>query len=253
MKRIFGSVRLEDFGRPGYRRFGVPPGGSFDRQAMVMANSLVGNVDHLPVLELTLADVLFEALQPSYLSLVSPDKAVSIRIEGGEELHVPIPDVGARTYVGILGGFAGEKVLGSVSGQLVRTGDILSSGESKGKGGSPRNQTIEPSDGRIRVAPGPQSGRFDFASLRYRSYRVSLQSDRAGILLEGEPWGATNESLSEPACVGAIQVNNSGQLMILGPDGPTIGGYPKIAVVRNPSLRRVAQLRPGDVVQFEID
>jgi allophanate hydrolase subunit 2 len=52
--------------------------------------------------------------------------------------------------------------------------------------------------------------------------------------------------------VGAIQIANSGIPMILGPDGPTIGGYPKAAVVVSADLDRVGQMRPGDKVSFRL-
>ncbi|HEY8310632.1 MAG TPA: hypothetical protein VIG47_08750, partial [Gemmatimonadaceae bacterium] len=58
---------------------------------------------------------------------------------------------------------------------------------------------------------------------------------------------------SEPACVGAIQIPENGQPIVIMPDGPTIGGYPKIAVIRASSMSDFAQLAPGDPVRFVLD
>ncbi len=36
---------IQDLGRPGYLRYGIPPSGPIDREAFVLANRLVGNPD----------------------------------------------------------------------------------------------------------------------------------------------------------------------------------------------------------------
>jgi urea carboxylase len=56
---------------------------------------------------------------------------------------------------------------------------------------------------------------------------------------------------SEPSCVGAVQITPDGTPIVLGPDGPTIGGYPKIAVVCSADIWKLAQLRPGQRIAFE--
>jgi allophanate hydrolase subunit 2 len=49
---------------------------------------------------------------------------------------------------------------------------------------------------------------------------------------------------------GAIQVPSGGQAIVIMADGPTAGGYPKIAAVVRADLRLVAQARRGDAVRF---
>ena len=49
---------------------------------------------------------------------------------------------------------------------------------------------------------------------------------------------------------GAIQVPPSGQPILLGPDHPTTGGYPVLAVVAAADLSLAGQLAPGASVQF---
>jgi len=58
------------------------------------------------------------------------------------------------------------------------------------------------------------------------------------------------ELISEPVCPGAVQVTRDGQCIILGIDGQTIGGYPKIAHVIQADLDRLGQARPGTQIQF---
>jgi allophanate hydrolase subunit 2 len=83
-------------------------------------------------------------------------------------------------------------------------------------------------------------------------YTGDQRSDRVGVRLSGVPLTPVPEILSEPACLGAIQVTNDGSPIVLGPDGPTLGGYPKLAVVVGSHLDRIAQLRPGDTVRFAL-
>ena len=73
-----------------------------------------------------------------------------------------------------------------------------------------------------------------------------------GLRLTGPALSALpRELISEPVCPGAIQVTQEGQPIILGIDGQTIGGYPKVAQVISADLDLLGQLRPGDRVSFE--
>jgi antagonist of KipI len=47
-----------------------------------------------------------------------------------------------------------------------------------------------------------------------------------------------------------VQVTPDGQCIVLGVDGQTIGGYPKIAQVIQADLDALGQLRPGDTITF---
>jgi allophanate hydrolase subunit 2 len=91
---------------------------------------------------------------------------------------------------------------------------------------------------------------LDFDRVTAQSYRVGLASNRVGVRLEGDSMPHALSLTSEPAIPGAIQIPPDGQPIVLGPDGPTIGGYPKVAVVIDADLDQVARLRPGDTVSF---
>jgi antagonist of KipI len=73
-----------------------------------------------------------------------------------------------------------------------------------------------------------------------------------GLRLHGEPLTMpSRELVSEPVCPGTVQVTRDGQCIILGVDGQTIGGYPKIAQVISADLDKLGQLRPDERVRFE--
>ena len=57
---------------------------------------------------------------------------------------------------------------------------------------------------------------------------------------------------SEAGCPGAIQIPGDGLPITLMADAPTVGGYPKIAVVSEADLPILAQRRPGESIRFQL-
>ncbi len=86
---------VQDGGRVGYREWGVPPGGAFDRGSAELANGLVGNTPDCATLELTLRGGTFEALGNLGLGLAGAPMEASIlgnehpsaAAPGATELH----------------------------------------------------------------------------------------------------------------------------------------------------------------------
>src|SRR5207253_7926461 len=103
----------------------------------------------------------------------------------------------------------------------------------------------------LRVIAGLEADWFDTGSFFGQEYHVSPTSNRMGLRLQGRALDfPTPELLSEPVSPGAVQVTRDGQCIILGVDGQTIGGYPKIAQVISADLDKLGQLRPGDTIRF---
>jgi antagonist of KipI len=72
-----------------------------------------------------------------------------------------------------------------------------------------------------------------------------------GLRLRGAPLTLPDRELvSEPVCPGTVQVTGDGQCIVLGVDGQTIGGYPKVAQVVTADLDKLGRLRPGEAVRF---
>ena len=103
----------------------------------------------------------------------------------------------------------------------------------------------------MRVLPGSQADWFDDAFYSH-TYRVTPASNRMGVRLDGPPLTLPKRELvSEPVAPGAVQITNDGRPIVLGVDGQTIGGYPKVAHVIAADLDALGQLRPGDAVRFQ--
>ena len=103
----------------------------------------------------------------------------------------------------------------------------------------------------LRAVDGPQRDWFPADAFFDTPYTVTPAGNRMGVRLAGEPLARRpGELVSEAVAPGAVQVTNDGLPVVLGVDGQTIGGYPKVAHVVRADLDRLAQLRPGTVVRF---
>ena len=103
-----------------------------------------------------------------------------------------------------------------------------------------------------RILPAG-SGEFEEAArlqLGSAAFRIEGSSDRTGYRLAGPSLGDAGSTVSEPVCPGVVQVPHGGQPIVLMADGPTVGGYPVIAVVASVDLPVLAQRQPGREVQF---
>jgi biotin-dependent carboxylase-like uncharacterized protein len=255
--------RIVDFGRPGYRSLGVAVGGAADRAALAIGNGLVGNQPDAPAVEICLGGPTLQAggevacvvygapfemesdrqrLRCGKTFTLRPDE--TLRIQGTLE--------GMRAYLCVRGGFQERLVLGSRSAlKLLCAGEELYCSESRIHGRFVRpNFTWDRESKRLHAVAGPQADWFHQDEFYAREFRVTPASDRMGLRLTGDPLTIPErELLSEPVCPGAVQVTRDGQCIILGVDGQTIGGYPKIAHVISADLDKLGQLRPGDPVR----
>ena len=236
--KAFGVVSQQGNPIGGRRRFGVPPGGVFDPESWILANTLAGCPSLDPAWELSMAQASFRAEQSGIVGVAGAtavirhrakelETGVAFSIQAGDQFVVEAPTRGARVYVSF-----GAAVRPAGWHQKVEkcpdsVGDRL----------------------RLRLLPGPQSDLFEPGELT-GPFTVTSNISRVGLRLEPAISAHSVELPSEPQCVGTVQVANDGTLILLGPDGPTIGGYPKIAVVPTCDIARMGQLQPGDKLRF---
>jgi biotin-dependent carboxylase-like uncharacterized protein len=259
---------LVDHGRPHCRHLGLPLGGAADRSALALGNALVGNEPDAAAIEMTLLGPTVEALQPTACVVFGAPFQASVRgqllapgttftLEAGDVLHVGGTNRGVRGYLCVAGGFDAPDVLGSRSSlQPLLANDVLICRASRiDPRGLPEQAYQWASDNErvLRVLEGPQQDWFADTAFFNQSYEVLPASNRMGVRLKGPPLlRRPGELISEAVAPGAIQVTNDGLPVILGVDGQTIGGYPKIAHVIRADLDQLAQLRPGERVQFVV-
>ena len=182
-----------------------------------------------------------------------------IVLVSGQKLTLMPPTNGVRVYVAAPGGFVCELVLGSCAGQEIARGwlgqfvdaDRAPLGLRLGSGAqsevNPESLERRP----LRFVAGPQADLFDLTAISHKSLYVQLNSDRRGLRLSNSGQAHNVELPSEAMCVGTVQLTPDGTPIVIGPDGPTIGGYPKIGVIIEADLDRLGQLRPDDKVVFQ--
>ncbi len=268
------GMSFQDLGRPGFGRFGVPAGGAMDPAAAQAANQVLGNRATDAVLELCGPGQILQAERDLWLGLAGADaaeghRAITRRLRAGERFQLPTTSRRqVWSYLAIPGGFAATRFLGSASvnaraglGASLRAGARI--------GGERESQPPWPDavqrrflpaaterQGPLRVWPGPQWSRFSVAAREAffgANWTVSQQSDRVGYRLSGPALRVPNgEMISEPVLPGSIQVPPNGLPIVTMPDGPTLGGYPKLGLVDPEDLPRLAQTLPGSTLRFTL-
>lgn len=255
-----------DLGRPTTRSLGVPLGGAADRASLTLGNALVGNAPNTPALEVCLKGPVLRAdaqlgcvLFGAPLSLACGRQALTpgktFTAQPGDEITIGGTQAGMRAYLCVRGGLTVPTILGSRSGlALVKRGDTLACAPAAvGRRFFPPAllEELTTDHDTLRVVAGLQADWFAPTALVEQDFTVTPALDRMGIRLQGRPLALPERELvSEPVCPGAIQVTRDGQCIVLGVDGQTIGGYPKIAQVIQADLDRLGQLRPGAVIRF---
>jgi antagonist of KipI len=255
---------LVDQGRPCWRSLGVPVGGAADRFALALGNALVGNQPDEAALEISLVGPTLKAdgelacvLYGAPFEITSNQQPLEVgktfTLHPAEELRIGTTREGVRAYFCVQGGFAAPVVLGSRSALAP-----LSSGtelQCVSATAPARFIRLYPSwnrePGTVRVLDGAQADWFRAEEFYSQEFTVTPASNRMGLRLRGQPLTVPGrELLSEPVCPGAVQVTRDGRCIVLGVDGQTIGGYPKIAQVISADLDKLGQLRPDEPIRF---
>lgn len=272
------GASLQDRGRPGWARFGVPRSGAMDEHAASWANRLLENPSDAPVAELLFQGARLEVLEDVWIALTGADAGCNIplwravRVRAGDEIEFGHNRLGVWIYLAIEDGFVAEQRMGSCSvyvrgglGAPLAAQTLLYQAQGPsfelpsgvaGRWTAPSELRDYAAPPRLRVWPGPQWDLFapaDREKFFKQAWKVTTQSDRVGYRLAGKPLVPRETQLvSEPVRVGVIQVPESGQPIVTMRDGPTVGGYPKLGVVDPADLSWLAQCRPGQQIQFQL-
>ena len=276
------QTTVQDAGRKGRQKFGVPPGGAADMFSFRVANLLCGNDQLAPALEMTLIGPVLDVLGNATLALAGANLSAhlngkplaawrSFEVRKGDVVSFGKTQGGCRLYLAVAGGLDEiPLVLGSrstclrggfggIDGRPLRKSDVLKCK----RGGTPHVARAVPDElvarytGNLLVNSmlGPQAEYFTekgLAGFFTSEYKVLPESDRMGYRLEGpvvESRSHTN-FISDPVPLGAVQITPSGMPIVMMADRPTTGGYPKIATVATADTYCLAQARPGDLVRF---
>lgn len=256
--RAFGLCTVQDLGRRGHMHEAVPPGGALVRELLVAANRALGNADDAPAIEV-LGQLVVRATSDV---MVATDRIAPHVLRAGDELAIASEPLRC-TYLAIAGGVSAPRVLdghgvllGAGLGAPLRARDTLASAGGTISGAPREGPPFAPSE-LVHIIPGPDLDAFEvdaIMTLVTAPYRVSPSSDRVGTRLAGAvlPRVETYREVSRPMVQGALEVPRDGQPIVLGPEHPTTGGYPILAVIANAELGRFHAIRLGGSVQFAV-
>jgi biotin-dependent carboxylase-like uncharacterized protein len=272
---------VQDLGRPGQLRYGVPPSGPMDRASFALANRLVGNAEGAAGLECAYSGPRFVVDRPCAVAVTGAEMRLTVNgeprprwttlpLRAGDQVRIAAAKVGVWAYVAFSGGIDVPPVLGSratytrgrlggVEGRALRPGDVLALFDAP----MPRPfRVVDPPDADpgfepvLRVVLGPESERFTeqgIATFLGSAYEVLPQSDRMGARLKGPriAHARGHDIVSNGIALGSVQVPGDGQPIVLLLDRQSTGGYTKLATVCSVDIARLAQVKPGRQVRFE--
>jgi biotin-dependent carboxylase-like uncharacterized protein len=263
---------VQDRGRFGHLRAGVPPAGAADPFALAAANALVGNADDAAGIEIVGTPFTFACDDARVIAVTGRDVSVATRTRlpgwtsvfarAGQTVTVHSGERTRFAYLAVSGGIATTPLLGARAtylpsglGAALRAGDALPLGDADA-GSSAAGERIDPTiyDGRVRAMGGPHEDRFE-PDTRERffseTFAVEPASDRQGVRLGGVPIAPLpGELLSCGIVAGAVQVPRGGAPIVMLADHQTTGGYPIIATVIAADLGKIAQSSPGEALRF---
>lgn len=276
------QTTVQDYpGRPGYWHVGVPPSGPMDSLSFRLVNRIVGNADDAAALEITFTGPTLEFTADAVIALGGPVENPSVplwtavNVRAGTVLS--LGPVKGRAYLAIRGGLDVPEYLGSKStfilgkfgghaGRTLRTGDVLHVGDAVCR--EVETAGIAPTYGTewtIAVQYGPHGAPDFFTDEDIEVFfttvwKVHYNSDRTGVRLigpkprwarkDGGEAGLHPSNIHDNAyAVGTVDFTGD-MPVLLGPDGPSLGGFVCPATVIQADIWKMGQLKPGDTVRF---
>jgi antagonist of KipI len=272
---------VQDLGRFGFLKFGVPISGAMDELSLQIANMLVSNDPGAACLEITLIGPELEALHDVQIAVAgdislqingqNSDAWQTINMIAGDVISLGKARTGCRAYFAVRGGIDVPVVLGSRSthfrgeiggfqGRQIKAEDYVEGFDAA----QPIDhrlvlpQELIPSFSHevdVSVVLGPQLESFTekgLETLLSNPYVVTVEADRMGYRLEGPTIEHSEhvDTISEAIVPGSVQIPASGKPIVTMQDAQTTGGYPKIAVVMSADLHILGQAKPYDKIRF---
>ena len=273
---------IQDAGRFGYMCTGFGTNGAMDLVSMEIASILVGNEPGAGVVEMTMLGMTVEftcdaviAVTGAPMEILRGEEIIpmyqAVAVFAGDRIAMGAAQSGMRSYLAVAGGFDLPMVMGSMStnlkcgiggfkGRKLAAGDEIPLRQSVslsmvGQSKCPLENDY-PKAQVVRVVLGPQEDYFTDAGIETflsAGYKVSGQSDRMGVRLDGKAIENKNgvDIISDGIAYGSVQIPASGTPIIMMADRQTTGGYAKIATVITADLPKIAQAKPGTLIRFQ--
>ena len=268
---IYCSV--QDQGRFGHTKMGIPQAGCADTYAAKMANALLKNHEKDALIEITFGQGKFKFTSDTYICLTGGDfspklngKLIKMQsvyfIKKDSVLSFGKRVYGARVYLSVQGGIITETVYGSRSFFDGITQQKL------GKGAMlpilPIQKYADNNFSKVRVSEkhfttiylpclkGPEFFKLNQEQQRklFTPFSISDDNNRVGYRLKESLKNNLSSILTSAVLPGTVQLTPSGKCIILLQDCQVTGGYPRILQLTEIAIARVSQKITGDKIQF---
>jgi urea carboxylase len=283
------QTTIQDYpGRQGYWHVGVPPSGPMDSVSFRLANKLLSNPADAAALEMTLNGPSLQFQTATSIALTGADMQAeldgepvpryqSVKVAANQVLTLgKVVGSGARAYLAVAGGIDCPDYLGSKStftlgqfgghsGRALRTGDVLHLRPSSEVASSTMTIPDIPETMELRVMYGPHGAPDFFTDQDIEEFfasewEVHYNSSRTGVRLIGPKpaWARPSggEAGMHPSNIhdnayAFGTVDFTGDMpVILGPEGPSLGGFVCPATVITADLWKLGQLAAGQTLRF---
>lgn len=270
---IYSSI--QDLGRFGHAKMGVPSSGAMDQLSSVLGNTLLANQKNDAVIEITFGMARLEFTSEVFFCVTGADfsqKLNSVPIQTQEVYQASKGSIlsfgqrkyGARTYLAVQGGIVSEMVLNSrsfmngITSKLrLQKGDLLSIGDSKLFAHKPPNIQVDEQhffNSKLECYPGPEYDQLqkDQKKRLTDCFTISEDNNRVGYRLNEVIENKLDPILTSPVLPGTVQLTPSGKLIVLMRDGQVTGGYPRVLQLSDESISILSQKIMGESLRFEI-
>lgn len=251
---------IQDLGRFGCRRWGIPQSGFMDPASAQKANSLLGKHLNSPLIEFALGELVVKATINLKVAVVGAGSDAVHFLAKDQDFSIPKPK-GVYAYLAVSGQIQGCIDFGSMStyptasfggidGSYLKKHDFIEILPANDELFAEVPPVLSSSE-MIRICKGPEWHllKEDFFQ---KEFKISPESNRMAIKLEGELAVDATEMISSAVFPGVVQLPPGKSPMVLMNDCQTTGGYPRVAKVLDPDLGRLAQIPFGASVSFQL-
>jgi antagonist of KipI len=274
-----GYATIQDQGRFGTKRYGIPMGGFMDIESAHHANQMIGNQPVLALIELFSGGMEFQCLKDHLIAIAGAKAKIkvanttytspcSFNVNEGELVSIGQCVSGQIIYIALKGGIFTDLDYGSAStylpttlggnrGKTIGVGDSFKTNESKKEDvivDFPLKEIRYTKALTLRFKRGPEFDLItDQSKKSFQTESFLLKStNRVGYRVSGPSIKATTNNLSSRFVTrGTVQLPPDGNPIILLSDSPTTGGYPRVAQVYEPDINMFCQMRVSSRIRFK--
>ncbi|MCF4102578.1 biotin-dependent carboxyltransferase family protein [Gillisia sp. M10.2A] len=268
---------IQDNGRYGFMKFGVPISGVMDTYAATMCNLILGNSPSAAILEITQMGPKLKFSKPSVIAICGgylEPKLNGVNIENCKPYDINSEDIvsfgrrkkGCRAYLSILGGFQTSEILGSKSwykgltqNSKLEKGIKLFYNSNSTKFGN-INAALKFSSeyihsNEVEVYPGPEYHLLNTQekqNIMNTEYEISEKNNRMAFQLKETMCNSLKPIITGPVMPGTVQLTSGGRLLVLMKDCQTTGGYPRILQLNEYGMNTIAQKVAREKIRFKM-